>query len=357
MASVELRQVEVRFGEFAALRSIDLVVEEGKLMCLLGPSGCGKTTTLRVIAGFVLPSRGEVRVKGREYTAVPVHRRNMGIVFQNYALFPHLTVFENVAFGLRMRHLPADEIRRKVAGALSLVNLEGMDRRYPSQLSGGQQQRVALARALVIDPDVLLLDEPLSNLDAMLRIRMRSEIKRLQRQTGITSIFVTHDQDECFSIADEVAILREGTIVQVGDPEEILEHPRNRFVAEFIGFENTLKLRCSCEGAGPVLTAVAGAVKFPPSLVKHFDERAFEGNEIEVVFRAEDARLTSPESEEAVLKGKVAIRAKQSRRDVYIVESPVGELKISGSDNRVWKEGDMAGVAFRPGSLLWLGQA
>ncbi len=358
MAFLELEGVEVKFGEFLALRDIDLAVSEGNLVCLLGPSGCGKTTTLRVIAGFVLPDRGKVCVKGRDYTNLPPYRRNMGIVFQNYALFPHLTVFENVAFGLRMRHLPADDIRRKVAGALSLVNLRGMERRYPLQLSGGQQQRVALARALVINPDVLLLDEPLSNLDAMLRIRMRSEIKRLQRQTGITSLFVTHDQDECFSIADKVVIVREGTIVQVGTPEEILDRPRNRFVAEFIGFENALKVRPSYQAAGGLaLTSVTGGVEFPASLVRGLDERVDRADEIEVVFKAEDACLVAPESEAAVLKGRIAICAKQGRRDVYIVDSLVGELKVSGSETMSWKEGDVVGVTFRPGSFLALRDA
>ena len=357
MAFLELERVQVRFGSFTALHGIDLAVDEGDLICLLGPSGCGKTTTLRVVAGFVLPDRGAVRVRGKDYTNLPAYRRNMGIVFQNYALFPHLTVFENVAFGLRMRRLAADEIRGKVAAALSLVNLDGMERRYPQQLSGGQQQRVALARALVINPDVLLLDEPLSNLDAMLRIRMRSEIKRLQRQTGITMVFVTHDQDECFSIADKVAIVREGTIVQMGTPEEILERPRNRFVAEFIGFENALRLRLSCREAGPAFTSVAGGIDFPASLIRGLDEMTCAADEIEVVFRAEDAYLVTPESGDAALRGRVAIRARRGRRDVYIIESPAGELKICGLENEVWKEQDQVGVAFRPGSLLRLGES
>lgn len=352
MAFLQLHGVQVEFGEFVALSGIDLTVEEGKLMCLLGPSGCGKTTTLRVVAGFVEPSQGRVLVDGNDYTKLPAYRRNMGIVFQNYALFPHLTVFENVAFGLRMRRIPSAEIKKKVTEALVLVNLEGMEQRYPSQMSGGQQQRVALARALVIDPDLLLLDEPLSNLDAMLRIRMRSELKELQRQTGITSIFVTHDQDECFSIADEAAVLRDGRIIQVGTPKEILERPRDRFVAEFVGFDNLLRLGRSSDPFGLAYVTASGGVPIPSELIHESGEIINEVDEIVVVFRAQDAKLVDLDAPDVILRGRVAIRTKQDRRDAYIVDTPAGEIKVSGSEGWSRQEGELVGVALKSQSLL-----
>ena len=240
MARVELEGVRKTYGEFVAVDRMDLAVDQGDFVVILGPSGCGKTTTLRLIAGFAEVTAGEIRIGQRNVTAEPPHKRNIGIVFQNYALFPHLTVFENVAFGLRRRRKPVGEIRRKVAEALRLVKLEAFGDRYPRQLSGGQQQRVAIARALAIEPDVLLLDEPLSNLDAKLRQEVRQEIRRLQRYLGITTLLVTHDQDEAMSLGDRLVVMDHGRIQQIGTPKALYENPANEFVATFIGVANLL---------------------------------------------------------------------------------------------------------------------
>ena len=228
------------YGATPVLHDVDLDVHKGELVSLLGPSGCGKTTTLNIIAGFLEPSRGTVSLGGRVVNQVPPYRRNTGMVFQSYALFPHMNVFDNVAFGLRIRRLPAAETARRVREALALVRLEGLGDRAIRQLSGGQQQRVAIARALAIDPLVLLMDEPLSNLDAQLRRQMRVELRRLQRQVGITTIFVTHDQEEALTLSDRLVVMNHGRIEQVGTPVELYRKPRTAFVAQFLGHPNFL---------------------------------------------------------------------------------------------------------------------
>ena len=221
MATLELQGLTKRFGEFTAVDSMNLKAAEGEMIALLGGSGCGKTTTLRMIAGFTEPTAGQILVDGKNVSTIPPYRRNIGIFFQNYALFPHMTVFENVAFGLKLQKLPKNEIRERVEHMLALVKLTGMDKRYPRQLSGGQQQRVALARALVTRPSILLLDEPLSNLDAKLRVEMQVEIKRIQKELGITTIIVTHDHEEAVSLADRVIVMNAGHILQIGKPQEV----------------------------------------------------------------------------------------------------------------------------------------
>src|SRR5581483_8695886 len=233
-----LAGLEKRYGATVAVAGVDLEVREGEFMTLLGPSGCGKTTTLGLIAGFFPPSRGEILVGGRDVAGLPPFRRDIGVVFQDYALFPHLSAADNVAFGLRMRNLPAAEIAARVREALGLVQLSGLGARRPLELSGGQRQRVALARALVIRPTVLLLDEPLSNLDLKLREEMRVEISGLQRRLGIATVFVTHDQGEALTMSDRIAVMRSGRIEQIGAPEDIYERPTTRFVTEFIGRMN-----------------------------------------------------------------------------------------------------------------------
>ena len=223
-----------------AVDDVTLDIAAGEFFALLGPSGCGKTTSLRMIAGFEMPDAGRVHVGGEDITDVPVHRRDMGMVFQSYALFPHRTVAENVAFGLRMRDVPKAEIDRRVGAALAQVALTGLEARKPGQLSGGQQQRVALARALVVEPRVLLCDEPLGALDRKLRQQMQFELKDLQKRLGITLVFVTHDQEEALAMSDRIAVMNKGRVEQVGTPTEIYEHPRTRFVADFIGEINLL---------------------------------------------------------------------------------------------------------------------
>ena len=235
MARLDLEKLSKRYGDFFAVRDVSLQIADGEFLVLLGPSGCGKTTTLRMVAGFIEPSAGAVRLGGGDVTLLPPWKRNAGMVFQSYALFPHLSVAQNVAFGLEMRKLPRADIERRVEEALSLVRLTGFGSRLPRQLSGGQQQRVALARALAIRPDVLLLDEPLSNLDAKLRQEVRVEIRELQRQLGLTTVMVTHDQEEALTMADRLVVMSEGAVRQVGSQRDLYERPADRFVAGFVG--------------------------------------------------------------------------------------------------------------------------
>ena len=242
---VHLNAVSKYFGDTAVIDNLNLSIKPGKITTLLGPSGCGKTTTLRILAGFYIPERGQVHIGDEQVTDLPPHKRPTRTVFQNYALFPHMTVFENVAFGMRFQEVSKQETRQRVKAALELVNLPGIEERSPGQLSGGQQQRVALARALVLQPKVLLLDEPLSNLDAKLRVQMRDEIRLLQQRIGITTIYVTHDQSEAMSISDEVAVMYNGRLQQVGPPQEIYRRPNSTFVADFIGQTNFIKTTIS----------------------------------------------------------------------------------------------------------------
>jgi spermidine/putrescine ABC transporter ATP-binding subunit len=241
MVSVRLENISKQFGSVLAVDDVSLDVKEGEFFTLLGPSGCGKTTTLRMVAGFYKPDGGTIHFNHTVINDIPPHKRDTGMVFQNYALWPHMDIFSNVAFGLQMRKIPREEMRRRVLHILDLVGMKGMENRNPGQLSGGQQQRVALARALVIEPQVLLLDEPLSNLDAKLRVDMRREIRRIQQDLAITSIYVTHDQEESLSISNRIAVMNEGRLVQVGAPRQIYESPANKFVAEFIGSTNFIK--------------------------------------------------------------------------------------------------------------------
>ena len=240
-AELRLEAVGKRFGALWAARGVTLRVPPGEFFTLLGPSGCGKTTLLRMVAGFATPDEGFIFLDGERVNEVPPWRRDVGLVFQHYALWPHMSVFENVAFGLKERRLGAGEIRQRVSAVLRQVGLEGLEARRPSQLSDGQQQRVALARTLVITPRLLLLDEPLSNLDAQLRGQMRVELLRLQREVGITTVYVTHDQEEALALSTQIAILDQGEVIQEGSPQEVYRQPRNRFVAEFIGAANLLE--------------------------------------------------------------------------------------------------------------------
>jgi len=235
MAHLEIRNLAKRYGDFHAVRDVSLSVADGEFLVLLGPSGCGKTTTLRMVAGFIEPSAGTVTLGGADVTVLPPWKRNAGMVFQSYALFPHMTVAQNVAFGLEMRKVPRADVERRVEETLALVRLKGYGGRLPRQLSGGQQQRVALARALAIRPDVLLLDEPLSNLDAKLRQEVRVEIRELQRQMGLTTVMVTHDQEEALTMADRLVVMNEGEVRQVGSQRDLYERPTDRFVAGFVG--------------------------------------------------------------------------------------------------------------------------
>jgi spermidine/putrescine ABC transporter ATP-binding subunit len=284
---LELREVSKAYGAVPAVDGISLTINPGERMALLGPSGCGKTTTLNLVAGFLQADRGEVRISGRNVAGVPAHRRNIGIVFQSYALFLHLTVADNVAFGLKLRGVGREELRRRVADALSLVRLHGLADRYPRQLSGGQQQRVALARALVIRPDILLLDEPLSNLDAKLRQEMRMELIGILKEVGITTIFVTHDQEEALALSDRVAVMNQGRVEQVGSPEEVYEDPATPFVAKFLGETNILAGRVARSDEQGVVCDIGGALV-------HSNRKALAspGDAVEVIVRAERLSLS-----------------------------------------------------------------
>ena len=268
---IEIRGVTKRFGAVTAVDRVDLTVADGELFTLLGPSGCGKTSLLRLLAGFYQPDAGTIRFGDRVVNGLPPYERRIGMVFQNYALWPHMTVANNVCYGLRLRKLPAPEVQARLAEGLRKVNLTGFEARYPGQLSGGQQQRVALARALVLNPDILLLDEPLSNLDAKIRIQVRAEIRRLQQELGITTVYVTHDQEEALSLSDRVAVMRDGHVLQVGPPKELYERPRTRFVADFVGTNNLVPGDVQGGGAsggdlvvstalGPLRAVASGAV-------------------------------------------------------------------------------------------------
>ena len=273
----------------AAVSGLELDIKDNQFITLLGPSGCGKTTTLRMIAGYIMPDAGTIHVNGRLVSApgsmVPPDQRGMGMVFQNYAVWPHKTVYENVVFGLKVRRTPSAEAKKRVADALALVNLTGLEQRYPNELSGGQQQRVALARSLVVEPEILLLDEPLSNLDAKLREQMRVELKRLQRRTGITFVYVTHDQAEALALSDHIAVMHGGRLQQYGTPQEVYGRPANRVVADFMGLVNLVPGKAG----GPGIVEAAGGLKLQVPL----PDGVKTGDSVEVSIRPENIRLNA----------------------------------------------------------------
>ncbi len=282
--AVIIKDAVKKYGDFIALKGVSLDIREGEFFTLLGPSGCGKTTLLRMIAGFNSIEGGEFYFGDRLINAVPAHKRDIGMVFQNYAIFPHLTVAENVAYGLKARKVPASEIAPRVAEALELVQIAHLSKRKPNELSGGQQQRVALARAFVIEPSVLLMDEPLSNLDAKLRVQMRTVIKKLQRKLGITTIYVTHDQEEALAISDRIAVMKDGVIMQIGTPTEIYAKPQNPFVAGFIGTSNFLD--CTVRENGEVTIENELTIRVP--LKKPYSGKATLSARPEQLFFARD---------------------------------------------------------------------
>ncbi|MGY2894427.1 ABC transporter ATP-binding protein [Deinococcus sp. UYEF24] len=295
MSDIEFVNVEKIYAGRAAVQKLNLKIGSGELICLLGPSGCGKTTTLRMLAGFLTPDGGDIRIGNRSMLTLGPERRPTAMVFQRYTLWPHMNVFHNVAFGLKLRRLSPETIRTKVRGALKLVGLEGMEKRQPAQLSGGQQQRVALARALVLEPEVLLLDEPLSSLDAKLRVQLREEIRGIVRELGITTVFVTHDQEEAMAVADRIAVMEGGLLHQVQTPGELYGRPATRFVADFIGQMNFLQAEPAGRGAvraGPLLFALSGDFIAPENQLALKDSATSDSDGVSLAVRPEDLTLS-----------------------------------------------------------------
>ena len=321
MTAIRLEGIEKGFPGVKALSDVNLTIEAGELFTLLGPSGCGKTTLLRTIAGFYRQDAGRIYLGEECIDAVPPHKRDTGMVFQNYAIFPHMTVFENVAFGLRNRGVRGPELKRRVGRALVLARLGGYEKRTPDQLSGGQQQRVGLARAMVIEPRVLLMDEPLSNLDAKLRVEMRTEIRDLQRELGTTTVYVTHDQEEALVISDRIAVMRGGLVQQVGRPWEIYKNPGNQFVASFVGNTNLFEGEIVA-GAATSAEVRVGAHRF---LVSHRPQGVAK---VQVVFRPEELSLSpgecAPAADELCIRGRIRSSTFTGSLASYVVDCGEG---------------------------------
>ncbi len=356
MSSVTLKNIVKRFGSFTAVHQTDLEIPEGAFVTLLGPSGCGKTTNLRMIAGLLDPTEGEILIGGRRVNDVPIHKRNLGIVFQNYALFPHKTVAENIVFGLKYRDIPSSDIPGKMQAALDLVQLPDVGARYPKELSGGQQQRIALARAIVIEPDVLLLDEPLSALDANLREDMRVELKRIQDQIGVTTVFVTHDQSEALAMSDHIVVMSAGRIEQVGAPQEVYNNPSSEFVANFLGASNVLEAECL--EAGPkgavLLTTLFGKVHLPVEK----SLRVAGAGPAKLVLRAEKLQVMKEGSApEGMITAPATVETVDYQGQTVRYFVRVGDTQLQALnmiDDHPFAKGSAAMVAFRPrdGSAL-----
>jgi len=335
--AIDLRNITVSYGAEPILKNLNLYIRNREFITLLGPSGCGKTTMLRIIAGFMEPNQGEVIFDGRDYRGVPPHRRPVNTIFQRYALFPHLNVYKNVAFGLKLLKIPKDELHRRVTEMLRMVNLAGFERRQVGSLSGGQQQRVAIARALVVEPRVLLLDEPLGALDLKLRKDMQAELKNIQQQLGITFIYVTHDQEEALSLSDTIVVMDGGVIQQIGSPRDIYDEPKNAFVADFIGESNILD--------GVMLEDLR--VKFANMTFACVD-RGFEQNEkVDVVIRPEDVDIVPPGDK--VLRGAVTGVTFKGVYYEYIVD--VQGFKWMIQNTQAYKVGDVIGISIKPDEI------
>lgn len=338
MSLINLENVTVAYGKNVILKDFNIKVEKGELLSLLGPSGCGKTTTLRLIAGFLESQSGKFLFNGKDYTKIPVHKRNFGFVFQSYALFPHLTVFDNVAFGLKLRKTESKELKRRVEEILEIVDLKQYGKRYPGEMSGGQRQRVALARALVIKPDLLLLDEPLSNLDAKLRVKMRVEIRKIQQELGITTVYVTHDQEECFSISDKVAIMNQGIIEQMEEPSNIYKYPTSEFVAKFVGFENFIDLKPISKTDSHIVLKAKNGNKFIVDNLKNYENTESRLGAV----RPDDFKIKESNSETSknAITGKILVRTFLGREYQYEVETELGNLVVNHEALEKYNVGD-----------------
>ncbi len=351
--AVELRGVTLRYGLFTAVENVSLAIGKGSFVTLLGPSGCGKTTILRSLAGLVTPTSGEIHIAGRQVNDIPIHQRNIGLVFQNYALFPHKTIHDNVAFGLKYRDIAKNDIARKVNRALDIVRLPGVEKKVPSELSGGQQQRIALARAIVIEPDVLLLDEPLSALDANLREEMRTEIKTIQREVGITTIFVTHDQEEALAMSDRIVVMNQGMVEQEGTPEDVYNAPASRFVASFLGQSNLLEGTVKEVKSGEARIALKGAADVAVSA----PESLKAGDKVTIIIRAQKILVGGSGKGLNSIKGRVLTTAYLGGTASYVVEA--GPLRLNAINpiaGKVHREGEPVTVSFSPEDCVLLDQ-
>jgi len=343
---IALEHLTKKFGSVVGVDDISLDIEDGEFVAFLGPSGCGKTTTLRLISGFELPTAGRILLDGKDISNRPPNKRDMAMVFQSYALFPHMTVAKNIAYGLRVQHVPGKELRERVERVLDLMGLRGLGGRRPNELSGGQQQRVALARSLVVEPRVLLFDEPLSNLDAKLRVQMRSEIRNIQRRLNITSVYVTHDQVEAMALSDRIVVMNQGKIEQIGAPEEIYRRPATRFVADFIGRANFLNARIdSVEGDQAAVELLGQRVRVPVTFA------VAAGDQLTAVLRPEGLTLR----EDAALEQGVVEQAMYLGSSTeYVVQVQGTQLIVVDTDPRaqyVFREGQTVGVTFEPSTV------
>ncbi|WNC14724.1 ABC transporter ATP-binding protein [Brevibacillus brevis] len=344
MALLTLENVSVAYDNQYILKDFNLGIEKGQLISLLGPSGCGKTTTLRLIAGFLEAKEGKFLFDGKDYTRVPVNKRNFGFVFQSYALFPHLSVYDNVAFGLRLRKVNEADVKKRVMDILDVVSLNGFEKRFPKELSGGQRQRVAIARALVIEPDLLLFDEPLSNLDANLRINMRVEIRRIQQELGITTVYVSHDQEECFSISDQVAIMNKGVIEQLDDPATIFKYPKTEFIARFIGFTNFITFGERIEQQGEIGLRVGDH-----SFIAANHPGTVNPTSKKCALRPDDLIVTTDEPQDRDhnrLQGSIKVSTFLGRSYQYVVETDLGDFTVNQEMETPYRSGQRVNLLF-----------
>lgn len=332
MAFLELHDLGKTYGDYVAVDRFTLSIDKGEFVCLLGPSGCGKSTTLQMVAGFVSPTAGRVVLDGKDITGVNPSKRGLGVVFQSYALFPHMTVADNVAFGLQMRKVPAADCRARVDEALALVQLSAMAKRYPKELSGGQRQRVALARAIVVKPPVLLLDEPMGALDALLRDEMQIELRELQRRIGITTIMVTHDQAEAMTLANRVVLMNNGRIQQIGEPFDMYEQPQGRFVSTFLGRANVFT------GVSHMDGVTVSGLNLPSA------QRIAEGT-VDYIIRPEKLTFTN---QDALVAGTVKARVFLGHRWVYQVDTAIGLVEVTEANLALpsAREGDQVGLTW-----------
>jgi iron(III) transport system ATP-binding protein len=341
-----------------AVDNANIIVNQGEMVTFLGPSGCGKTTTLRMVAGFELPTEGTITIQGQDMTNTPVNKRGIGFVFQNYALFPHMTIYNNIAYGLRTTKMDEKLINKKVLDALDLVGLKNAERRYPNELSGGEQQRVALARVIVMEPHLLLMDEPLSNLDVKLRIHMRTEIRKLQKKLGITCLYVTHDQAEALTVADRIVVMSRGKIEQIGTPLEIYSRPKTAFVADFIGQANIIKTIVEKDNGKTIEAILPGNVKIESPKVEITDKIFTNGSTASLVVRPEN--IVIKDKTEGLVQATIITSIFVGSHTEYELQLEPGQIIQASIDfkinSKIYHEGDEVSLIFDNKAALFLSE-